>query len=389
MPELIINALASTTGWTADAGITVETQGFSDHISGYNAASIALRIAAGSSGKSATLALTSQDVAPYQWISFSAVSFRKGIQGMRHLADAQYSIELATGQVFYVPISSEFTRVWIPVDGYAAVTKFKVKALHSEADFLVFSNLRATRDDFPADVLNSVKAGIELQRDRIAPGHSIGTVTGAAGDLAIDIEADWSWVEKNVVLLIGSGASAEDHILANVAGNHAGFNQDDPLINDHTDSPVLVTFPVDVGYVDREAKLPGVAVWYSSPTPTPRHSRADIDVLCWGPLGVYKRRDGATMNWRIGLEIAARSHELVADATMAVRAFLATSIAWVHGVPLWFEWTEPSVDTEPIEGYDIVPRASYVFDIEVKEDSWQLQKLTTGNPVLSVTPLSP
>src|SRR5512137_890495 len=186
MPELLINALAATTGWTADAGITVETQGFADHISGYNAASVALRVASGSAGKAATLALTSQDVAPYQWISFSAVSFRRGIQGMRHLADAQYSIELATGQVFYVPISSEFTRVWIPVDGYSAVTKFKVKALHNGADFLVLSNLRATRDDFPADVLYAVKAGIEIQRDRIAPGRGIGTVTGAAGDLAVD-----------------------------------------------------------------------------------------------------------------------------------------------------------------------------------------------------------
>lgn len=389
MAELLINALAATTGWTADAGLTVETQGFADHISGYSDASIAIRIPVGSLNKAATLAFTSQSVADYQWISFSAISFRRGIQGMRHLADAQYSIELATGQVFYVPISDEFTRVWIPIDGYSAVTEFKVKVLHNEADFLVLSNLRASHDDFPADVLNAIKAGIEIHRDRLAPGHSIGTVTAAAGDLAVDIETDWSWVEKNVVLRIGSGAAAEDHLLANVAGNHASFRNGDALVNNHTDSPVLVTFPVDVGYVDREAKLPGVAIWYSSPTPTPRHSRADVDVLCWGPLGVYKRRDGATMNWKIGLEIAARSFELVANATMAVRAFLATSTIWVHGFPLWFEWTEPSVDTEPIEGYDIVPRASYVFDVEVKEDSWQLQKLTTGNPVLSVTPLSP
>jgi len=390
MGEAIIDALSAITGWTAETGITLETQGFSDYISGFGSASLALRVSAGSDGKSASKTLTF-DATGFQWISFSAISLRKPSYSVNHIIDAMYAVELAAGQVFYVPIKSQFSRVFIPVDGFTALTRFKVTVLHDNADFLIVSNLMAVTDAFPADILNAIKTGIEVQRDRLAPGREIGTVTAAKGSRSIGVDDDWSWVEKNVVVRIGTGNTAEEHLISNASGNRIAFADtlDGPsLLFDHSRSQAYITFPVDVGYYDREEKLPGVAIWYSSPTPAPRNSRAEESPICWGPLGAYVRRDGAIMKWRVSLEIAARSPELVSDATTAVRAFLASSEIWAHGQRLWFEWTDPAVDSEPVEGYDIVPRASYVFDVEVKEDSWQLQRMTSGNPTLTVRPIA-
>lgn len=388
MSDTLIDALASPAGWTADSGITIESQGFKDYISGYNDASLALRVTAGHLGASATKTIAF-DATGKEWISFSAISLRRPVAELRRSSDAAYSIELASGQVFYVPIRGDFSRVFIPVDGFTGVTRFKITVRHNDDDFLMISNLRAVSDDFPADVLAGVKSGLERERDRLAPGIPIGTVTASAGARSVTVATDWSWVERNVVLRIGSGATAEEHLINNVSGNVVSFADTldgAAILHNHTTDAAFITFPVDVGYYDREAKLPGVSLWYQSPTPIPRNGREGLSVVAIGPLGVYQRRDGALVRWHITFEAAARAPELVAIATEAIRAYLATSAIWVHGQRLWFEWAEPSVDSEPVEGYDIVPRASYAFDVEVKEDSWQLQKVVTGSPSLSVSP---
>jgi len=347
-------------------------------------------VAAGRRGASASKTI-SFDATGFEWISFSAISLRKPVAELNRSSDAAYSIELASGQVFYIPIRGDFSRVFIPIDGFTAMTTFKITVRHDDADFLILSNLRAVKDDFPADILAGVKAGVERERDLFAPGIAIGTVTAAAGATSAIIATDWSWIERNVVLRIGSGANTEEHLINNVSGNTVSFADTldgRAFMHDHTLSAAVITFPVDIGYYDREAKLPGVSLWYQSPTPIPRNGRECLRVVAIGPLGVYQRRDGALVRWRVSFEVAARTPELVAIAAEAVRAYLAKSLIWVHGQRLWFEWSEPSVDSEPVEGYDIVPRASYVLDVEVKEDSWQRIKLGTGSPSLSVSPFA-
>lgn len=389
MADVLISALLGPDEWTASAGIVVEQQLFPEYCASGHATSVAIRIPSGSAGKSAQTTM-SFNAAGYDWITLSMASLRQPTPSLKRAADAHYAIELANGQVFYVPVSQSLSRVSIPVDGFSEIVRLKVIILHGGSDYLILSDLRATRRGLPQDLLLGVKLGIEAQRDRIlSSGREIGTVTGKAGDTSVVIDTNWSWLERNVVLQFGEGIGAERHQVLNVRDNKASMMTtfDGPSLTMNREAArAFVTFPVEIGYYDREAELPGIAIWYSSPVPSERSSRVTRSIACFGPLGAYVRREGALSSWHVSLEIVARSPELAADAAVAARAFLASSLIWAHGERLWFDWKDPSMDSEPVEGYDIVPRASYTFDVEVREDSWQLERLESGSPILTVAP---
>jgi len=378
MSEKSIDLLNSITGWTANGTQTVEIQTFDDFISGYNTESLMIRISSGNSGKHVIKSFTTVDVTGNREITFSAVSLRR---------TAKYQVEIETGQIFTIEIGQHFGPVSIPVDGFNTVSMIRIISLDNVEDVIIISNLRVIKDSFPVDILNGIKSGLEVERDRtVSKGRKIGKITALAGDKFVVVENDWSWIEKSVVLTIGN----ERHQINNVKDNRASFmdNLDGGcLLNDYSNEDVYVSFPVEVGYYDREVQLPGIAIWYTSPTPATRNGRTSTEEICTGPLGTYRRRDGMIMTWRVQLEIAGRSPELVADATSVVRCFINKSTVWVHGKKLWFEWSEPAVDNEPIEGYDIIPRASYVFDVEIREDLWTLIKSPLGNSTLLVRPV--
>jgi len=388
MPSVQVNALLSAAGWTADAGLSVETQGFPEYAASGHPTSVAMRVSAGSRGRSASLPL-SFDAGAYEALTLSVASLRAPSGQLRTGSEATYSITLADGQEFLVPVGGSLSKVTVPVDGLSGVTRLQVRVLHDGPDYLVLSDLRASAGPLDQDLLAGVKSALEAERDRLSPGRDIGTVTAAAGDLAVVVGGNWDWLERNVVLRIGSGAGAEVHQVLNVRDNRATFMttyDGDSLLYDHVDSRAAVTFPVEVGYYDREAALPGVAIWRASPEPVERRSRAAREVLCVGPLGQYVRREGALSRWEVTLEVAARSPGLVADASRAVRAFLAKSTVWVAGERLWFDWKDPSSDSEPVEGYDIVPRSTYSVGVEIREDSWELERTGPGSAALTVTP---
>ena len=389
MSELLINALDSLTGWTADSGLTVELQYFDEYIANYHGAAIAIRIPSGSSGKTATLTLpASVDVSAFQELVINIASLRLESGQVERDSDALYAVSVATAQDFSIPTYKQLTDTSIPIDGYTAVTKLKIVVNHNKADYLILSDFRAVKESLPADILTAVKTGIEKERTRIGINRVMGTVTAKAGDEVVTIETDWSFLERNMVLLF----NGETHQVDNIRDNQVSFfstYDGNALLNDATNATVYITSPVEVGYYNRDVTLPGTVVWYASPTPATRNSRAEIRNECVGPLGTYQKRDGMIQTWKVQLEIVARSPELQADAARAARAFLGTSTAWVNGRKVWFEWSEPAIDNEPVEDYDIVPRASYTFDVEVREDTWQLLKKNRGSPVLTVSPLTP
>lgn len=389
MPELLINALDSLTGWAADSGLTVELQYFEEYRARYHSAAVALRIPAGSTGKTATLTLpASVDVSAFDELVINIASLRKEAGNVQRDSDAAYAVSIATAQDFSVPTFKQLTDTSIPIDGFTAVTKLKVVVNHNDDDYLILSDLRAVTESLPADILDGVKDGIEAERTRLGINRAIGTVTALAGARTITIADDWSFLERNMVLLF----NGETHQVDNIVDNQVSFlstYDGNTLLSPATNATVYITFPVEVGYYDREATLPGIVVWYASPTPATRNSRAEMRNECVGPLGTYQKRDGLIQTWRVQLEIVARSPELQADAARVARAFLGTSTAWVNGRKVWFEWTEPAIDNEPVESYDIIPRASYTFDVEVREDTWQLVKMNRASPTLTVSPLTP
>jgi hypothetical protein len=388
MPELLINALDSLTNWTADTGLTLELQYFEEYIANYHSSAIAIRIPSGSSGKTATLTLPAAiDVSAYKELVINVVSLRKETGQIERDSDAYYALSFATAQDFSIPTYKQLTDVSIPIDGFSSVTKLKIVINHNDIDYLILSDFRAVKESLPADILIGVKTGIERERERIGINRVIGTITASSGERVAIISDDWSFLERNMVLLF----NGETHQVDNIQDNQISFlstYDGNTLLSNATNAIVSITSPVEVGYYNRDATLPGIVVWYASPTPATRNSRAETRNECVGPLGTYQKRDGLIQTWKVQLEIVARSPELQADAARAARAFIGTSTVWVNGRKAWFEWTDPAVDNEPVEDFDIIPRASYTFDVEVREDTWQLIRMNRGNPILTVLPLT-
>lgn len=387
--ELLIDELSDITNWTNDSGLTIALQGWEDYIANDHDYSIGITIPEGSSGLTAMLTLPSSiDISEYSELVFNITSLRLNSGDIRTDDDALYSISILSGQDFSIPCYRDsMTAISIPIDGFTTVDRLKLIINHDYADYIVLSDFRAVKEDFPSDILDSVKTSIETERDRIGALKEIGTITGSAGDESVTIATDWEYIENNVVIEV----SGEKHQLKNVVGNEASFysTYDGPsLVSDLSEATTDVTIPVEIGYYDREANLPGIVLWYSSPTPQPRNSRAEYHSCVVGPLGIYRKRDGLINSWQIQIEVAARSPELENLAAQAVRSFLTKSIVWVHGRRLWFEWKDPAIDNEPVDAYDIVPRASYNIDIELREDTWQIIRTVPGSSTLTVTPVT-
>lgn len=379
----------ATTGWSADPGVTVATTEWPDLISGLHQSSLFLKFTAG--GEAWYTFPAPVDVSKAQWLTLSLASMRRPSGQIRTRAAATYAIVLTLDGApvrFEVPTFGVLTRVPLPLGGALLLTAVRIVAVHGADDWLVVSDLRAARDEMPLDLLASVAAGLRAQRDiLLGRGMPVGTLTCAAGATKVSVDTDWSWLERYAVFSVGEGATYEEHQADNAVGPEftmsRGFDGQ-AMLYAHDADQVYVTFPIEVGRLDVEARLPGLCVWFTSPGPATRTARLQEQVECFSPGGAVVRRDGARVSWRVMIDHEARSPELIAYMTQACRNFLAGGVVWVHGIRYWFEWSEPAVDAEPDSAYDIIPKSAYALTVEVREDSWQPK--TT--PTLSATDLA-
>lgn len=394
--QLVIDecSTAASGEWISDCAGTAELVGFDDLISGGLDASVMLRFPAGIAGRYIGKELaTPISVVGYTDITLSMKSFSRPLQAMQRPADALYALELANGIQYKIPVGSEFGPIDIPIDGFTLITRIRIVCLHTEADQVVISNVLAVVDEIPIDILEAVQLGIEAQRDRLfGEGIAIGIMTCSAGAGIVTVDGDWSWVEPYLVFKVVGGGFEEIHQAENVEGNVLTLGTmfaGRAMLHAYSAARVYVHFPVVVGSFDREILLPGVSLWYTSPTPSAKTSRFGKEVKCSKGADIFLRQDGLREAWRVTMDFEARSPELIAKITEACRAFLAGGTVWVHGKKLWFEWEEPAIDTEPVEGYDVIPRTAYTISIEIREDVWEREKLPSGQTTLTYLPVLP
>lgn len=379
-------------GWTPSGGATLELTEWPDLICGYDPAALMVRMAAGGGASTAFAAV---DVSKATGLALSLASFRRATGPLHKASDAAYAVDLTLdGSVirYLVPTYRGLTRVLLPLDGASELTGLAVIALHDGEDQLVVSGALAVADEAPLDLLLAVKAGLERERDLLfGRGRRVGTMTCSAGDSRVTVDTDWSWMERYAVFSVGEGDSLEVHQADNAAGGEFTLGRaygGPAMLHDHDGDPVYLTFPVEVGRFDVEVRLPGLCVWFTSPSPTPKTGRLAESVSCFKGGEAVLRRDGARVSWRVMIDHEARSPELIADMTQACRNFLAGGVAWVHGIRYWFEWSEPAVDAEPDAAYDVIPKSAYALTVETREDSWQARKVPQSEATsLSVRPL--
>jgi hypothetical protein len=362
-------------------------------VSGDLSAALMVRIPAGSSGRAVGKVLTTAlDITGALELVLTLTSFRKATGPIRSAGEAAYALDIKSGAGvttrFYIPCWGHAAQAEILASGIASVKEFWLYVLHPDADQVVISNFLAVADELPLDILDAVKLGVEDQRDRlIGNGVKIGTASFYPGDKSVTIDTDWSWVERYAVLrFYKAGSVDETHQANNAVGNTISLTDlydGTEMVTAGSDVDVYLTFPVEIGRMDREILLPGVCLWYSGPDPDPRTSRASLEVKSGTATELYVKRDGLMVKWRITMDNEARSPELIAIITTALRNFMARGVVWVHGKKFWFEWTEPAVPEEPVEGYDVIPKSAYSIDISVREDSWERINSPMSNAALT------
>jgi hypothetical protein len=321
------------------------------------------------------------DVTDSQFLSFSVVSLYDSCPSITKESDATYEIKI-NDIPYLCPIPYNFGRIVIPVE-VDEVEKVSIRHLRDGEDFFMVSDFRAWSPEMPSDLLYSVKRGLEREMLIRSTEVPVGEVSCRKGDRSVILEG-WDFLERNVVLRFG----AELHQVIQKVDNKVSFGSmyDGEEIKKNFTGLVYVVVPVEIGYYDREADLPGIALWYTSPRPQERHSLAEERIVAFSGSDIFIERGGATMLWSLTFEVAARSPQLVQMAAQCLRSYLGKSRAWVNGQKVWWQWKDPAIDSEPVEDYDIVPRSNYRIDVEVCEGVWEWVKVVGGKPRLKVYP---
>lgn len=393
--ELKVDPITTTTGWVLSTGVVASICQWDDLIAGNEPSSLMLLFPSSGAGKKATKTFaTAVSMTGYDELTISIASLRSPSGAVHKFSDAHYILSIydsaSVKYSFYVPTFKTLAHFDIPVI-FPDIKKYEIEAIGTTEDYIILSNMVASKEELPLDVLTAIK--IDLERnitDNIGNGIKIGTCTFAAGADQVTIDTDWSWVEKYAVLrFIGTGVD-EIHQANNAVGNTISFTRlydGETMIGAATAADVYLQIPVEIGRLDTEVLLPGICLWYIGPDPDPSTSRTGQETIAITSEGIYTLREGLRLKWRITIDNEARSPELIAVATKAIRDYFAHSTVWVHGKKLWFEWTEPAAPVEPIAGYDVIPKTAYSIDIGMREGTWTLEsQVKAPTATLTVTP---
>jgi hypothetical protein len=277
-----------------------------------------------------------------------------------------YKIGIGTHS-FTIIAPSLAAQVTIPILENIEVESFTITSLHGGDDYLLVSDLRIINTENPSDLLNAIKRGIERE---IHSTIIMGGVSVKAGDKEIVFSESWDYIERNVVIRLGRHQYQLKNIIQNTAS--LGYTFDGDTILEDYEGDAIVEIPVEVGYYDEEAELPGVAIWYGGITPTERYAPNQDRYWCTvDDSEILLMRNYPFETWDITIDVAAHSPELVAVGSTAVRRFLAQYVVWYHGIKLWFNWEEQPETIDPFAAYDLVSRVLYKFKIELQEELWQ------------------
>jgi hypothetical protein len=329
-----------------------------------------------------TMAVCALDIPPGNEEYYLAFNFSSHDHpcDLKRNSDATY--QLWIGDSYYTfSVSTLLSRVTLPITGSGQI---KLESLHKARDYAVISDLRIIGPGFPADLLEGVKAGIE-QHNRVR--LEIGSVEVKAGDKEIAFINNWEWLEQNLVIRLGD----RRYQIKNHTGNTAtlGYTYNGDTIIEDFSGIATVEIPIQIGYYDIEAGLPGIALWYNSPAPKERHAPYERLWCIKDGSEMIMSRNGSVESWKVTIYIGAHSPELVSIASRAVRAFLAEYTIWCQGDKLWFNWIDPAADTDPMESIDITPASLYQFEVEIEEDLWQARKVNPGasSPLVKPFPI--
>ena len=370
-----IDTLEVTTGWACAGGtIAVSLNQHPEYIADNLAASLLIQVPAGNINKvlKKTVSVTLTDCTE---IVFNVWSRGKGsVNQPGMLPPMPYKIKFGTNE-FYIPLSKGFNDVSIGLNGWTAVTEISITPLFDDDDYLIISGMYGIRDEYPADVFAGVKAGIERAVSTLSPkGLLVGTCSCVAGETSIALSA-YTYIDRFATILIDDGANSETHQIEKFdegATKRLWFTslKDGKAIKyNHTTAPVYLALPVEYGTMQKEAIIPGIAIWGMESTPD--QNEVDSNEI-WDTYNVNGstalRRTVYRQKYQVLIDCEARHGKVLAVLSRLVKWFISQQVVWINGRKHDIGYGNAAVYIEPPESVEMVPKLQYTIEIQTAEE---------------------
>ncbi len=366
--KLAIEPFTSLSGWTLSGGITAPLLNqHRDYIADGLASSVAFHIPAGSSGQTIrkTIAV---DATGYDEVVLSAWSRRRSSSVYRAPSDFSYKIAFEATREFYLPVFPSFVDITIALRGLVALTQVQVTVLHNDEDDLLLSGCYAIQDEYPLDIMEALRAGLAAEvASRYGNGIAIGTVTARKNEERIVVDGARDFLDRYSVIRFGSESHQVDLIDETGLTFMSTYDGKKVLAN-QTQAAVYLQMPVVYGTTEKEAALPGIALWGMSPEPVARSTGVERWTDTYEVGGNFSdQRQHQILSYQFLIDAEARHWEILAGLNKVVRRMLGRNYLWINGRKHDFEWDLAPTDVEPEMPVETLPKTQYMLALEVRE----------------------
>ena len=401
--KLVIEEFDNVTGWTSSDSSLIDIHGLNEipeYIANENDNSLIIHLKSNSKTAYIEKSLSSIDVSNYNEITFNIHSVRDYNRGIYYNDLDDFLIQLdfdGTMQDFMIPVYSSLVPVTIDISDISTLSRIRITSNTNTENYIVLSHMVAVTDEMPFDIFRDLKTKLEKERDSINLNrkYQIGTITGTTGDRAIIIDSSGSyqrdWIEKYAVIEIDDGNNSEIHQLWENDENEYSLGEmydSITLLNDFTDAPIYLYFPVEFGLNQTEILLPGIGIHEIAPIPILRGDKTEEKFDSYRENRTVKIRNGLQIyQYSIRIDIEARQKDLIADASFIVRNVLAKNALWVNGKKCWIKFDTDPIFVDAVDSTNQIPKLQYTMSIEIKEERFNRANVvntTTINQTVNI-----
>ena len=387
--KLVIDNLDTTTSWTASGGATIYgVNAISSYIAGDNDGSAIFKFNALNSYVEKTYAT---DVSDYDNFTIWIYSAGQRTSQYRKAGDFFYKIDLGTGKEFYLNTYENFYYVSIDISDIDTIDRIRITSNHAEMDYLICSYAVASADIFPLDILNGVKERLEDERDNYFSQNNIGTITASAGDNSITFSSNVSFIDRYVVIQIDDGANSEKHQIEKKESNTIYFSDQfdgSSVVNNFTDANVYLYYPVNVGTIQQEIRVPSISVWGFAPERVLIDSEQSNILDSIQDNTFKERKEGQYLDWLLLIDCESREgYQVLGELSLITRQMIGKKYLWVNGRKINIDFEGASTEIDLSDEFEIVPKIQYPARVQIREDLYErtsLPKTTVINTTVEI-----
>lgn len=364
--KLLIDNTAADTGWSN----VLRVNEIPDYITNDFSGSLIFDLNQNVVGQKT---FSSIDVSNYDELVFNAYVVDQG--GKQFYTKSDFHLKIViNGTDYFVPNYRSLTSLSIPLGAINTITSIGFSHNYSSNHKIVVSGIWAVADEFPKDIFQGMTEGIQREVTRLyTNGIRIGTVTGSSGDTSVTISGDNSYVSRYTVILIDDGVNQYRHQLLDGDDRTHRLGQlydGSALTTNFSNADVWVYYSVEFGFIEEELAVPSIHVWGFGPAGIPFESKAEERIEGYSGDDWFLKRTGQLSEYTLQIEAEARSYHVMSQLTTAVRHFLSKEVIWVNGRKLDFDYDSVSELSEPDNPNRLLPRVTYQFPIQIREDVW-------------------